>query len=74
VYITPIKVFATCALHLGFFASEYVCSMVCRQERIKATGAEVAKIRLSGGIEVGPLRVWPGGLCLSRSIEADQGK
>ena len=28
----------------------------------------MAKIRLSGGIEVGPLRVWPGGLCLSRSI------
>jgi len=21
-----------------------------------------------GGVEVGPLRVWPGGLCLSRSI------
>ena len=28
----------------------------------------MARIRLSGGLEVGPLRVWPGGLCLSRSI------
>ncbi|KAG0561536.1 hypothetical protein KC19_9G071300 [Ceratodon purpureus] len=38
------------------------------QERIKASGGEVARIRLAGGVEVGPLRVWPGGLCLSRSI------
>ena len=67
-YIILNEVFATCALHLGFFASKYVCSMVCRQERIKATRMEVAKIRLSGGIEVSPLRVWLGGLYLSRSI------
>ncbi|XP_024388376.1 probable protein phosphatase 2C 5 isoform X2 [Physcomitrium patens] len=39
------------------------------QERIRASGGEIGRIKISNGeIEVGPLRVWPGGLCLSRSI------
>lgn len=38
------------------------------QERIKASGGEVARLKAANGIEIGPLRVWPGGLCLSRSI------
>lgn len=37
-------------------------------ERITASGGEVGKLNLAGGIEIGPLRCWPGGLCLSRSI------
>ncbi|PKA55457.1 putative protein phosphatase 2C 12 [Apostasia shenzhenica] len=37
-------------------------------ERITACGAEVGRLNLAGGAEVGPLRCWPGGLCLSRSI------
>lgn len=41
---------------------------ICRQERIKASGGEVARLKAANGIEIGPLRVWPGGLCLSRSI------
>ncbi|XP_024369090.1 probable protein phosphatase 2C 5 [Physcomitrium patens] len=39
------------------------------QERIRASGGEIGRIKIyDGEIEVGPLRVWPGGLCLSRSI------
>ncbi|KAK8969705.1 putative protein phosphatase 2C 12 [Platanthera guangdongensis] len=37
-------------------------------ERITASGGEVARLYLACGAEVGPLRCWPGGLCLSRSI------
>ncbi|XP_020080118.1 probable protein phosphatase 2C 12 [Ananas comosus] len=37
-------------------------------ERITASGGEVGRINIAGGAEVGPLRCWPGGLCLSRSI------
>ncbi|KAL7003130.1 hypothetical protein U1Q18_004287 [Sarracenia purpurea var. burkii] len=36
------------------------------RERVTASGGEVG--RLNVGNEVGPLRCWPGGLCLSRSI------
>lgn len=28
----------------------------------------MARLKAANGIEIGPLRVWPGGLCLSRSI------
>ncbi|KAH6819055.1 Protein phosphatase 2C family protein [Perilla frutescens var. frutescens] len=38
------------------------------RERITASGAAVARLNVYGGNEVGPLRCWPGGLCLSRSI------
>ncbi|KAI0494833.1 hypothetical protein KFK09_024978 [Dendrobium nobile] len=37
-------------------------------ERITASGGEVGRLNLAGGAEIGPLRCWPGGLCLSRSI------
>ncbi|XP_074555989.1 putative protein phosphatase 2C 33 [Curcuma longa] len=38
------------------------------RERVTASGGEVGRLNLCGGKEVGPLRCWPGGLCLSRSI------
>ncbi|KAK8946705.1 putative protein phosphatase 2C 33 [Platanthera zijinensis] len=38
------------------------------RERVTASGGEVGRLNLCGGHEVGPLRCWPGGLCLSRSI------
>ncbi|GJZ13314.1 probable protein phosphatase 2C 15 [Tanacetum coccineum] len=38
------------------------------RERVKASGGEVVRLRILGGAEIGPLRCWPGGLCLSRSI------
>ncbi|CAN6451537.1 unnamed protein product [Victoria cruziana] len=38
------------------------------RERVTASGGEVGRLSLFGGSEVGPLRCWPGGLCLSRSI------
>ncbi|XP_062193248.1 probable protein phosphatase 2C 69 [Phragmites australis] len=37
-------------------------------ERVTAFGSKVGKMEIVGGPEVGPLRCWPGGLCLSRSI------
>jgi hypothetical protein len=37
-------------------------------ERVTASGGDVGRLNLFGGQEVGPLRCWPGGLCLSRSI------
>ncbi|KAJ7958143.1 Protein phosphatase 2C family protein [Quillaja saponaria] len=36
--------------------------------RITESGGEVGRLNTGGGAEVGPLRCWPGGLCLSRSI------
>ncbi|XP_056167747.1 probable protein phosphatase 2C 12 isoform X2 [Syzygium oleosum] len=36
--------------------------------RITASGGEVGRLNTGGGAEIGPLRCWPGGLCLSRSI------
>ncbi|KAG8049988.1 hypothetical protein GUJ93_ZPchr0009g1732 [Zizania palustris] len=36
--------------------------------RVTTCGSKVGKLNLVGGPEVGPLRCWPGGLCLSRSI------
>ncbi|KAK4804371.1 hypothetical protein SAY86_004188 [Trapa natans] len=38
------------------------------RERVTASGGAVGRLNLFGGNEVGPLRCWPGGLCLSRSI------
>ncbi|EPS58058.1 hypothetical protein M569_16758, partial [Genlisea aurea] len=43
----------------------------CNEEerkRIALSGGEVARINTGGGTEIGPLRCWPGGLCVSRSI------
>ncbi|GJN41016.1 hypothetical protein PR202_gn00336 [Eleusine coracana subsp. coracana] len=39
-----------------------------RVERVTASGGEVGRINIAGGAGIGPLRCWPGGLCLSRSI------
>lgn len=38
------------------------------RERVTASGGEVGRLNVFGGNGVGPLRCWPGGLCLSRSI------
>ncbi|XP_060219301.1 probable protein phosphatase 2C 5 [Lycium barbarum] len=38
------------------------------RQRVTASGGEVGRLNVFGGNEVGPLRCWPGGLCLSRSI------
>ncbi|KAL8205896.1 hypothetical protein R6Q57_009447 [Mikania cordata] len=38
------------------------------RERVTASGGEVGRLNIFGGNAVGPLRCWPGGLCLSRSI------
>ncbi|CAI8605055.1 unnamed protein product [Vicia faba] len=38
------------------------------RQRVTASGGEVGRLSIVGGAEVGPLRCWPGGLCLSRSI------
>ncbi|CAA6671329.1 unnamed protein product [Spirodela intermedia] len=38
------------------------------RERVTASGGEVGRLSILGGKEIGPLRCWPGGLCLSRSI------
>ncbi|KAI8006598.1 putative protein phosphatase 2C 12 [Camellia lanceoleosa] len=43
------------------------CS-VEERERITASGGEVGRLNTGGSTEIGPLRCWPGGLCLSRSI------
>ncbi|XP_039069937.1 probable protein phosphatase 2C 12 isoform X1 [Hibiscus syriacus] len=43
----------------------------CNQEerkRITASGGEVGQLNTGGGAQIGPLRCWPGGFCLSRSI------
>ncbi|XP_044476114.1 probable protein phosphatase 2C 12 isoform X2 [Mangifera indica] len=38
------------------------------RDRVTASGGEVGRLNAGGGAEIGPLRCWPGGLCLSRSI------
>lgn len=38
------------------------------RQRVTASGGEIGRLNVFGGNEVGPLRCWPGGLCLSRSI------
>lgn len=38
------------------------------RERVTASGGEVGRLSIVGGAQIGPLRCWPGGLCLSRSI------
>ncbi|KMZ67342.1 putative Protein phosphatase [Zostera marina] len=37
-------------------------------KRITECGGEVGRLNTGAGTEIGPLRCWPGGLCLSRSI------
>lgn len=37
-------------------------------ERVTLSGGEVGRLNTGGGQQIGPLRCWPGGLCLSRSI------
>ncbi|KAK2968985.1 hypothetical protein RJ640_002250 [Escallonia rubra] len=41
---------------------------IAERERVTASGGEVGRLSIVGGVEIGPLRCWPGGLCLSRSI------
>ncbi|KAH7293367.1 hypothetical protein KP509_28G022700 [Ceratopteris richardii] len=38
------------------------------RNRVISKGIEIGRIKIPDGSEVGPLRCWPGGLCLSRSI------
>lgn len=38
------------------------------RDRVTKSGGEVGRLSIAGGAEIGPLRCWPGGLCLSRSI------
>ncbi|OVA15793.1 Protein phosphatase 2C (PP2C)-like domain [Macleaya cordata] len=38
------------------------------RDRVTASGGEVGRLNIVGGAQIGPLRCWPGGLCLSRSI------
>ncbi|KAK3039406.1 hypothetical protein RJ639_027655, partial [Escallonia herrerae] len=38
------------------------------RDRITSSGGEVGRLNTGGGTQIGPLRCWPGGLCLSRSI------
>ncbi|KAK8489379.1 hypothetical protein V6N11_082708 [Hibiscus sabdariffa] len=38
------------------------------RERITSSGGDIGRLNAGGGTEIGPLRCWPGGLCLSRSI------
>ncbi|GFP85063.1 probable protein phosphatase 2c 12, partial [Phtheirospermum japonicum] len=39
-----------------------------RRERITSSGSEVGRLNTGAGTEIGPLRCWLGGPCLSRSI------
>ncbi|ESR61662.1 hypothetical protein CICLE_v10018105mg [Citrus x clementina] len=39
-----------------------------RERVVTASGCEVGRLSIVGGAEIGPLRCWPGALCLSRSI------
>ncbi|KAL7591216.1 hypothetical protein Lser_V15G31697 [Lactuca serriola] len=38
------------------------------RERVPASGGEVGRLNVGGGAQIGPLRCWPRGLCLSISI------
>lgn len=38
------------------------------RERVIASGGQVARLHPFAGREAGPLRAWPGGICLSRTI------
>ncbi|MCO5590355.1 hypothetical protein L7F22_044324 [Adiantum nelumboides] len=38
------------------------------RDRVTKSGGDVGRLSIAGGAEIGPLRCWPGGLCLSRSI------
>ncbi|GAQ85788.1 Putative protein phosphatase 2C family protein [Klebsormidium nitens] len=37
-------------------------------KRVESEGCSVGRLRTRDGIQVGPLRCWPGGLCVTRSI------
>ncbi|KAF7084448.1 hypothetical protein CFC21_088071 [Triticum aestivum] len=37
-------------------------------DRVTEAGGDVGRLNVVGGAEIGPLRCWPGGLCLSRTI------
>ncbi|KAL7605033.1 hypothetical protein Lser_V15G19463 [Lactuca serriola] len=39
-----------------------------QRERVLASGGEVGRLNVGGGAQIGPLRCWPRGLCLSISI------
>ncbi|KAH9795077.1 putative protein phosphatase 2C 3 [Citrus sinensis] len=39
-----------------------------RERVVTASGCEVGRLSIVGGAEIGPLRCWPGGLCLSMSF------
>ncbi|EPS59533.1 hypothetical protein M569_15272, partial [Genlisea aurea] len=56
-------------IHYHYLSADH--RLDCNDEerrRITASGGEVARINTGGGREIGPLRCWPGGLCVSRSI------
>ncbi|KAF6159518.1 hypothetical protein GIB67_032289, partial [Kingdonia uniflora] len=65
---------------LCLLLSFWICSNMLsfynfRRERVIASGGEVGRLSIVGGVEsiilypeIGPLHCWPGGLCLSRSI------
>ncbi|CAI9282366.1 unnamed protein product [Lactuca saligna] len=41
---------------------------ILERERVPASGGEVGRLNVGGGAQIGPLRCWPRGLCLSISI------
>ncbi|KAL8153992.1 hypothetical protein V2J09_011752 [Rumex salicifolius] len=64
-----------CERHVGDGVTEFSAFgywgrsvAVRKRERVTASGGEVGRLNTGGGTEIGPLRCWPGGLCLSRSI------
>ncbi|KAF6161290.1 hypothetical protein GIB67_009177 [Kingdonia uniflora] len=51
-----------------YFGGENLGFVNVMRERVTTSGGEVGRLSIVGGVEIGPLRCWPGGLCLSRSI------
>ncbi|CAI9260230.1 unnamed protein product [Lactuca saligna] len=41
---------------------------ILERESVPASGGEVGRLNVGGGAQIGPLRCWPHGLCLSISI------
>ncbi|XP_024381184.1 probable protein phosphatase 2C 12 [Physcomitrium patens] len=41
---------------------------VFSDERVKASEGKLSRFKVAEGVEIGPIRVWPCGPCLSRSI------
>ena len=54
-------------LHAQVSASHRLDTNKQEQARVKAVGCEVSATTLEGKA-VGPLRVWPGGLAMSRTL------